>query len=375
MNKVLKELTIEEAKLKSNHVLWIDMRSKIAYEHGHIPGAVSLPEPFDYVEIAKLLREADAKRAILYCSIGERSRQIAWDDVDKEIEVFSLKGGYREWLIYCEEHLSEAERLQYSRQIALPELGILGQEKLKNARVLVIGAGALGTVALTYLAAAGIGCLGIAEGDIIDASNLHRQILYDRNDIGKPKIRAAKERLQKTNPFINIILHETFATPDNIMEIVQGYDFVVDATDRIETKFLVNDACVLAKVPFCHAGVLAFEGQVMTWIPGENPCYRCIFGDVPADYIPNCAETGILGAMAGVIGSVQALEAIKYISGIGDLLVGKMFHFDGMKMKTRIINLPPKADDCMVCGTHAIITNVSENKSRYAIRGCSLEGR
>lgn len=367
----MQEITIDEiSRVSFNDYILIDIRTKIAYEHGHILDAISFPEPFDLKQLEELIRKFNKRTVIIYCTIGEKSREYVAQLNSIGIDAYNLQGGYKAWLLRCEKDLSKEEKLQYSRQMILPELGLSGQQKLKNAKVLVIGAGALGTVALTYLAAAGIGCLGIAEGDIIDASNLHRQILYERDDVGKEKIKVAKERLKKLNPLIKIQTHDVFLTPKNITETINGYDFIVDATDHIETKFLINDACVLAGIPFCHAGVVAFEGQVMSWIPGGYPCYRCIFEDVPDDYIPNCSEAGIIGAMSGIIGSVQALEAIKYITGIGDLLLGRMFHFDGKYMRTRIINLPKKNERCMVCGDDSVILDVSMCENRYAYRGC-----
>lgn len=368
----MKEITVEELQSYSlEDYLLIDIRSRIAYDNGHILDAISFPEPFEISKLEKIIRDSGKKKAILYCTIGEHSKEYVDQLSSSGVDVYNLKDGYKAWLIYCEKELGEEEKEQYSRQIILPELGINGQKKLRSARVLVIGAGALGTVALTYLAAAGVGCIGIAEGDSIDASNLHRQILYTRSDVGKSKLQVASERIQQMNPFIRVRKHEYFLNPKNISAVVRDYDFVIDASDRIETKFLINDACVLENVPFCHAGVVGFQGQVMTWVPGDYPCYRCIFEDVPDDYIPNCAEAGIIGAMSGVIGSVQALEAVKYIAGIGDLLLGKIFFFDGKTLNIRTIDLPKKSEDCMVCGKKTI-EDVSKHEEKYRIKGCAL---
>lgn len=197
-------------------------------------------------------------------------------------------------------------------------------------------------------------------------------MLYNGSDIGRKKAEDAKERLELMNEFISITPYDVFAAPDNIKGLINGYDFVIDAIDSIESKFLINDACVIDGIPFCHAGILAFEEQVMTWIPGDYPCYRCIFEDIPDDYIPNCAEAGIIGAMSGIIGSIQALEAVKYITSAGELLVGKMLHIDGLNMATRIIPFTYKNKGCKVCGQNADIKDVSKNNTNYRRRHCSI---
>lgn len=265
--------------------------------------------------------------------------------------------------------LSDIEKQQYSRQIILEQLGEAGQEKLKNARVLVIGAGALGSAALTYLTVAGVGIIGICEGDVIDRSNLHRQVLFTEKSVGESKLAVTVDRLQQLNPYVKIEPHDMFVTPENIAEIVSKYDFVIDATDRIETKFLINDACVLTKTAFCHAGVLAFEGQAMTWVPDKDvPCYRCVFGEVPDEFIPNCSNLGVIGAMSGILGNVQAMEAIKYITSMGQLLTGRLFHLNGLDMKCRTINIKKNYKNCKVCGDSATIGDVRDNAKEYVLR-------
>ena len=350
--------------------LLVDIRSEIAYKHGYIPNAVSLPEPVEPEILLKIMKEHAKEKVILYCSIGERSKAVVRELCENGIDAYNLTGGYHEWLLMKTGELCMDEKIQYARQMVLPEPGETGQERIKEARVLVIGAGALGSIALTYLAAAGVGTIGIAEGDIIERSNLHRQILFDTDNVGNKKVYEAKSRLEKMNTFIHIEDYDTYVTPDNINDIIKNYDFVIDATDNIETKFLINDACVINKIPFCHAGVVAFEGQVMTWVPGEAPCYRCVFEDIPDGYIPNCAQAGIIGAMAGMIGCIQALEAIKYIASVGELLVGKIYHINGLNMQTRIIRIPRKNISCKVCGRKPVITNVSDNSVMYRRRNC-----
>lgn len=185
-------------------------------------------------------------------------------------------------------------------------------------------------------------------------------------------MQAARDRLLQMNDFIQIQTFDLFATPENITGLIRDYDFVIDATDSIEIKFMINDACVLQTIPFCHAGIVGFAGQLMTWVPGNHSCYRCIFEEIPEGYVPNCAQAGIMGAMAGMVGSIQALEAIKYITGTGELLVDKVLHIDGTDMETITIPIPHKNPGCKVCGQAAVIQNVAENAYAYRRRGCSI---
>ena len=239
---------------------------------------------------------------------------------------------------------------RYSRQIVMKEIGVEGQEKLTEAKVLIIGAGGLGSPAALYLAAAGIGKIGIADSDIVVLSNLQRQLMHTTSDLGRPKVESAKETLQQINPDVSIQTYNEFISSDNIAGIIADYDFVLDCTDNFEAKFLINDACVIADKPFTHAGVTGFQGQLMTVIPHETSCYRCIFQAPPPEgAVPSCAEAGIIGAAAGVVGSLQALEAIKYITGAGDLLTGKLLTFDALTMKFRTVKLPPRGSGCAVC--------------------------
>lgn len=246
-------------------------------------------------------------------------------------------------------NLTDEQLMRYSRHLVLDEISEQGQKKLLNAKVLVIGAGGLGSPAVMYLASAGVGTIGIADDDKVDLSNLQRQIIHGFADIGKAKVMSAKETVNAMNSDINVITHKLFVTAENIAELIKDYDFVLDCTDNFDSKFLINDGCVNSKKPFSHAGVIKFQGQTMTCIPGKSPCYRCIFKNPPPKDIPTGKQVGIIGAAAGVIGSIQATEAIKYILGKGELLTGCLLTYDALKMEFRKIKLPPKADDCPVC--------------------------
>lgn len=255
--------------------------------------------------------------------------------------------------------LTNEQLERYSRHIILKEVGLKGQKKLLNAKVLIIGAGGLGAPAALYLAAAGVGTIGIADADEVDLSNLQRQVIHTTKDLGVPKVESARQTMEEINPDVKVIPHQVYVTSDNVMDLIQDYDFILDGTDNFATKFLINDACVLAKKPFCHAGILRFQGQLMTYVPGEGPCYRCVFKEPPPkDAVPTCRQAGVIGAMAGVIGCLQALEAIKYIVGTGELLTGQLLTFNALTMEFRKIKLPPADPDCAVCGTHPTITKV-----------------
>ncbi len=248
---------------------------------------------------------------------------------------------------------------RYSRHIILKEIGVKGQKKLMNGSVLIIGAGGLGAPAAMYLAAAGVGKIGIADADVVDLSNLQRQIIHTTADVGRPKVESAAETMRAINPDVEVVTYHEFISSANIMDIIKDYDFVLDGTDNFPAKFLINDACVMADKPFSHAGILRFKGQLMTVIPHQSPCYRCVFKTMPPkDAIPTCKQAGVIGAMAGVIGSLQALEAVKFLTGAGELLTGKLLTFDALTMKFHTVKLPPRGDGCAVCSDHPEITEL-----------------
>jgi molybdopterin/thiamine biosynthesis adenylyltransferase/rhodanese-related sulfurtransferase len=264
--------------------------------------------------------------------------------------------------------LSPTELSRYARHLALREIGSAGQEKLKAARVLVIGAGGLGSPSALYLAAAGVGTLGIVDNDRIDVSNLQRQVLYDSQLVGEPKAHAARARLTALNPEIRIESHDVELRAANIATVVAGYDIVLDGTDRFTTRYLANDTCVLLRKPLVSAAIHRFEGQAMTYVPDQGPCYRCLFPQPPADgLVPNCAEAGVLGVLPGVMGSIQATEAIKLIVGAGDLLLGRLLTYDALAMRFAEFRFSRRAD-CAVCGVDPLIT-----EPRDLPEACSAE--
>jgi molybdopterin/thiamine biosynthesis adenylyltransferase len=244
---------------------------------------------------------------------------------------------------------SEEQIERYSRHIILKEVGGKGQKRLLNGKVLIIGAGALGSPAALYLAAAGVGTIGIADADVVELSNLQRQVIHHSTDLGIPKVESARQKMEAINPDVRVVPHHVWIGADNILEIIRDYDFVIDGTDNFAAKFLINDACVMAGIPLSHAGVLHFIGQTITILPGQSPCYRCVFPEPPPpNAIPTCSQAGVLGVLPGVIGTIQATEAIKYLLGVGDLLTGRLLVYDaeGMDFHTsRIAKKTPTITD------------------------------
>mgnify|MGYP004459313689 FL=1 len=243
---------------------------------------------------------------------------------------------------------------RYARHIVIKEVGQKGQQKLLDSKVLVIGAGGLGSPALMYLSASGVGNIGIVDSDCVDLSNLQRQIIHHDSDIGIPKVISAKNTINAMNPDIKVKTYYMKADESNIMDLIKDYDYILDCTDNFNSKFMINDACVMSGKPFTHAGILRFEGQLMTYIPEKNsPCYRCVFGNPPPpDAVPTVKQVGVIGAVCGTTGTLQALEAIKYIIGTGELLSGYLLNFNALTMNFRKIKLPNRSESCPVCSHH-----------------------
>ncbi len=251
--------------------------------------------------------------------------------------------------------LTRDEVLRYSRHLTLPEVGVEGQQRLKAARVLCIGAGGLGSPAAMYLAAAGVGTIGLVDEDVVDVSNLQRQIIHGTTDVGRSKLDSASDRLREINPYTRIEAHDVRFGEQNALDLVSAYDVVVDGTDNFPTRYLVNDACVLAGRPNAYGSISRFEGQASVFAAPHGPCYRCLHPEPPPPgLIPSCAEGGVLGVLPGIIGTIQATEAVKLILGIGEPLVGRFLLYDALRMQFRVIRLP-KDPDCPVCGTHPTI--------------------
>jgi len=266
---------------------------------------------------------------------------------------------------------TEEQLERYSRHILLKDVGIEGQELIMKSKVLIIGAGGLGAPVALYLAAAGVGTIGIADGDNVDLSNLQRQIIHFTPDVGTAKVESAAAKMNLLNPDVHVITYKALLMSDNIGQIIREYDFVIDGTDNFASKFLINDACILEKKPLSHGGILRFTGQTMTIVPGESACYRCVFNEPPPkDSVPTCSEAGVLGAIAGMLGTIQAAEALKYITGAGNVLTNNLLTFDALNMDFRKVQLR-KRNDCPVCGQNPSIKELYDEEQAV----CDLKSR
>lgn len=258
--------------------------------------------------------------------------------------------------------LNKEQKERYNRQIILEQIGEAGQERLLDSKVLVVGIGGLGSPVAIYLTAAGVGTIGIMDNDKVELTNLQRQIIHFTGDVGIEKIASAKEKMESINPDIAIKTYPQRASAENIREIVREYDFVIDATDNLPSKFLINDACYFEKVAFTHAGIFKFEGQVMTVLPGESACYRCVFKSLPAEgSLPPASQVGVLGVVPGVIGLLEATEAIKYLLGVGDLLTDRLLRYDALRMEFRKVGIKRNVD-CRLCGEKPEITELKDEQ-------------
>ncbi len=257
---------------------------------------------------------------------------------------------------------TESQLERYSRHILLDSVGIEGQQKLLGSRVMIIGAGGLGAPAAMYCAAAGIGTIGIVDADAVEVSNLQRQIIHFTDDLGLEKVSSAREKMEAINPDVTVEPVKAFVNASNIGDIIEGYDFVIDGTDNFATKFLINDACVMQGIPFSHGGILRFNGQTMTVLPKESACYRCVFHKPPPkNMIPTCSEAGVLGAVAGMLGTIQAAEALKYIIGAGEVLADALLTFDALPMNFRKVKLK-RNPNCAVCSGRPSITELRDEE-------------
>lgn len=266
--------------------------------------------------------------------------------------------------------LNDSQIERFSRHIILKEVGVKGQIKIIQSKILIIGAGGLGAPIALYLAAAGVGTIGLVDGDTVDLSNLQRQVIHFTPDINKPKVISAKEKIELINPDAKVITYKERIYASNIMDIIRDYDFIIDGTDNFPAKFLINDACVMAGKPFSHGGILRFDGQAMTYVPGST-CYRCVFqSPPPKNAVPSCSQAGVLGAIAGMLGTIQAVEALKFIIGKGTLLTNRLLTFNAFNMEFRTVPLH-KNDKCPICGSNPSIVRLED----YEQPSCDLHSK
>jgi adenylyltransferase/sulfurtransferase len=351
----------------------LDVRESDEWRQGHLEGALPLPRGFLEIKVESVIPDKNSP-VVAYCAGGVRSLLAA--KVMKEMgyqNVSSMAGGYGAWknggFKWVQDFQYTPEQLiRYSRHFLLPEVGEDGQAKLLQAKVLMVGAGGLGSPAAYYLAAAGVGTLGIIDNDVVDISNLQRQILHANDRVGMPKVESAKKTLEALNPDVKVVPYQAKLTSENIMEIIKDYDFVVDGCDNFPTRYLVNDACVLTKKPNVHGSIFQFEGQATVFYPSEGPCYRCLYPEPPpAELAPSCAEAGVLGVLPGLIGVIEALEAIKLILGKGDTLIGRLLCFNTLTMEINTLKLR-RDPNCPMCGDHPTIHQLIDYEEFCSLR-------
>ncbi len=347
----------EQAAAEAGAVV-LDVREPDEYEQGALPGAVHIPRGHLESQIENRVADHDTP-LVVYCAGGTRSAFAA--DTLTELgytDVVSMVGGFNKWknedrAWSAPRTLTPDQRNRYQRHLLLPEVGEEGQQKLLDAKVLLLGAGGLGSPAALYLAAAGVGTIGIIDMDVVDESNLQRQILHNLDRIGDRKVDSAKKTLTLLNPDVDVVTYDTRLGADNVLDIIDGYDVIVDGTDNFPTRYLVNDASLLKRIPVVHGSIFRFEGQATVFHPYVGPCYRCMIPEPPpADLAPSCAEAGVLGVLPGIIGSIQAMEAIKLVLGLGDSLAGRILSYDSLEQSFRTFKVR-RDPQCPACGDDA----------------------
>jgi molybdopterin/thiamine biosynthesis adenylyltransferase/rhodanese-related sulfurtransferase len=358
VKQTVKSIPLSEVKRRLDQkepMVLVDVREKEETRDGYLPGAVLIPRQYLEMQVEQKLTDRSAP-IVVYCAGVNRSAFSAKTLIELGYtHVEAANPGFVRWKdlgypIEVPPNLTPAQRDRYSRHILLPEVGEAGQAKLLGAKVLLLGAGGLGSPAALYLAAAGVGTLGIVDADVVDASNLQRQILHATSRVGTPKVESAAQAIRDLNPDVKVEPYQERLTSANVDRIFSPYDVIVDGCDNFPTRFLVNDASVFLKKPVVHGSIFRFDGQVTTFLPGTGPCYRCWYPEPPPAHLaPSCQEAGVLGILCGIIGTLQATEAIKIILGKGDTLAGRVLTYDSLKMKFREFKLR-KDKACPVCG-------------------------
>jgi molybdopterin/thiamine biosynthesis adenylyltransferase/rhodanese-related sulfurtransferase len=356
------DATHARERIESGEPVVVDVREQDEWDEGHIAGAIHVPRGHLESRIERLAPDT-SRPVVVYCSAGNRSAFAAKTLTDLGYEdVVSLAGGFTDWKrngfpVQLQAGLDAPRRARYSRHLLIPEVGEEGQLKLLDSKVLLVGAGGLGSPASLYLAAAGVGRIGIVDADVVDESNLQRQIVHSTDSLGEPKVESAKRTIEALNPDVDVVAYKERLTSENIERILaDGWDVIVDGADNFPTRYLVNDASIWHKIPVVHGSIYRFEGQVTVFKPYEGPCYRCLFPTPPPpELAPSCAEGGVLGVLPGVIGSLQASEALKLALGIGEPLIGRLLLFDALAATFDEVKLR-RDQDCPVCGEHPTIT-------------------
>ena len=354
----IREIDPHEVAERLDHFYLLDVREPDEFEQGALPGAIHVPRGNLEFSVEGRLPDKSVPIAV-YCAGGVRSafaaktlQELGYTDV------VSVIGGFNKWkdegLVWTTPRTMTADqRVRYHRHLLLPEVGEAGQMKLLDAKVLLLGAGGLGSPAALYLAAAGVGTIGIIDMDVVDASNLQRQILHNLDRVGMRKVDSARITLEAINPDLKVKTYDTRLGADNILDIIDGYDVIVDGTDNFPTRYLVNDAALLKRIPVVHGSIFRFEGQITVFNPYVGPCYRCMIPEPPpAELAPSCAEAGVLGVLPGIVGSIQAVEAIKLLLELGDPLVGRLLTYDALDQSFRTFKVR-RDPSCPACGENA----------------------
>jgi molybdopterin/thiamine biosynthesis adenylyltransferase/rhodanese-related sulfurtransferase len=356
----IREVTVQDLKdLPPGSAAVVDVREASEWEQGHVPGASHVSKSYIEQQIEGIAPDRD-QPVVLYCAGGVRSLFAAQTLVDMGYtDVVSVKGGFQAWKSAGYDFatpvvLSADQKQRYSRHLLIPEVGSEGQARLLGSKALLIGAGGLGSPAALYLAAAGVGTIGLVDFDVVDVSNLQRQIVHTTDRVGERKVESAKIAINALNPEVKVVAHEEMLVADNVERIIAGYDVILDGTDTFETRYILNDAAVAAGIPVVHASVFRFEGQLTTFVPYEGPCYRCLYPTPPPpELAPGCSVAGVLGVVPGILGLLQTNEALKVLLGIGNTLAGRLVLFDALE--TEFTELQLRRDPhCPVCSDEAV---------------------
>jgi molybdopterin/thiamine biosynthesis adenylyltransferase/rhodanese-related sulfurtransferase len=354
-----------EQEIADGGAVVLDVREPDEYEQGALPDAVHIPRGTLETSVEGRIPDKSS-HVVIYCAGGTRSafaaqtlQELGYSDVASVIGGFNRwKDEGRAWS--APRSLTAEQRNRYQRHLLLPEVGETGQIKLLDSKVLLLGAGGLGSPAALYLAAAGVGTIGIIDMDVVDASNLQRQVLHNTDRIGERKVDSAKKTLTLINPDVNVVTYDVRLGADNILDIIDGYDVIVDGTDNFPTRYLVNDASLIKRIPVVHGSIFRFEGQATVFHPYVGPCYRCMIPEPPpAELAPSCAEAGVLGVLPGIIGSIQAVEAIKILLGIGETLEGRLLAYDALEESFRTFKVH-RDPQCPACGPDAAPIVIAE---------------
>jgi sulfur-carrier protein adenylyltransferase/sulfurtransferase len=356
----IREVTPQEVEaLPAGSVTLVDVREASEWEQGHLPGAVHISKSYVEQQIENAVPDRDAP-VVLYCAGGVRSlfaaqtlEQLGYTNVA------SMSGGFQAWKSAglpweAPVVLSADQKQRYSRHLLIPEVGAAGQAHLLESKALLIGAGGLGSPAALYLAAAGVGTIGIVDFDVVDLSNLQRQVVHTTDRVGDRKVESAQRTINALNPDVTVVAHEEMLVAENVERIIRGYDVILDGTDTFETRYILNDAAVAAGIPVVHASVFRFEGQLTTFIPYEGPCYRCLYPTPPPpELAPGCSVAGVLGVVPGIMGLLQSNEVLKVLLGIGETLAGRLLLFDALESSFTELKLR-RDPNCPVCSTEAV---------------------